>query len=365
MKLSLKNIGKISSASVELNGITIIAGENNTGKSTVGKALYSVFNSFYNIDKHIESERIQIIYSALRHVSRSLSNRSFYFGTTKRFATVILENADEYSQDVNKLENEIVKQFLKVDSSIVLTPEDRNVISEAAKRIIEVFNVSDDEILKNVVLKQLSVEFERQINNIFTNEPANIDLQIKNESVSIQVVNNNVVNVSKNIDLNTEVIYIDDPFVVDQQDDDFSFSVFGDFQAHKEHLKDKLFSNFTDGNIISEIINTNKLDDIYSKINSVCAGSVVDDKSLGFGYKNDKSDNVLNIKNVSTGLKTFVILKTLLQKGVLDYNGVIVLDEPEIHLHPKWQILFAELIVLIQKDFNMHILLNTHSPYFL
>lgn len=31
----------------------------------------------------------------------------------------------------------------------------------------------------------------------------------------------------------------------------------------------------------------------------------------------------------------------------------------------KWQLLFAELIVLIQKEFNLHVLLNTHSPYFL
>lgn len=33
MKLSLKNIGKIEDASIEINGITSIAGENNTGKS--------------------------------------------------------------------------------------------------------------------------------------------------------------------------------------------------------------------------------------------------------------------------------------------------------------------------------------------
>ena len=75
--------------------------------------------------------------------------------------------------------------------------------------------------------------------------------------------------------------------------------------------------------------------------------------------------NILDIKNLSAGLKTFVILKTLLEKGILEENGVIILDEPEIHLHPAWQIIFAELIVLIQKEFNMHILLNTHSPYFL
>ena len=44
---------------------------------------------------------------------------------------------------------------------------------------------------------------------------------------------------------------------------------------------------------------------------------------------------------------------------------IIILDEPEIHLHPEWQLKFAEIIVLIQKEFNTNILLNTHSPYFL
>ena len=54
MRLTLKNIGKIKEAEVELNGITVIAGENNTGKSTVGKVLYSVFNSFYKLEEQIK-----------------------------------------------------------------------------------------------------------------------------------------------------------------------------------------------------------------------------------------------------------------------------------------------------------------------
>ena len=60
-----------------------------------------------------------------------------------------------------------------------------------------------------------------------------------------------------------------------------------------------------------------------------------------------------------------MILKMLLSKGIIEENGTIILDEPEIHLHPEWQLLLAELIVLIHKEFGVHILLNTYSPYFL
>lgn len=51
MKLFLENIGKISKANIDIDGITVIAGENNTSKSTVAKSLFSVISSFYDIDK--------------------------------------------------------------------------------------------------------------------------------------------------------------------------------------------------------------------------------------------------------------------------------------------------------------------------
>ena len=57
MRLTLKNIGKIENADVKIDGITIIAGENNTGKSTVGKILFSVFNGFYKISDQVKRER--------------------------------------------------------------------------------------------------------------------------------------------------------------------------------------------------------------------------------------------------------------------------------------------------------------------
>ena len=47
--------------------------------------------------------------------------------------------------------------------------------------------------------------------------------------------------------------------------------------------------------------------------------------------------------NLSAGLKTFAIMKVLLKSGALEAGGTIILDEPEIHLHPAWQLAFAEI----------------------
>jgi predicted ATPase len=69
--------------------------------------------------------------------------------------------------------------------------------------------------------------------------------------------------------------------------------------------------------------------------------------------------------NISAGMKPFLIIKRLLEAGEIKELGILVFDEPEIHLHPEWQLKYAELLVLLQKEFNLNILLTTHSPYFL
>ncbi|WP_239650422.1 AAA family ATPase [Brachyspira hyodysenteriae] len=52
MELQLRNIGMIKEADITLDGLTLIAGENDTGKSTVGKALYSVVAGLNNAEKN-------------------------------------------------------------------------------------------------------------------------------------------------------------------------------------------------------------------------------------------------------------------------------------------------------------------------
>lgn len=60
-----------------------------------------------------------------------------------------------------------------------------------------------------------------------------------------------------------------------------------------------------------------------------------------------------------------MIIRKLLENGQINDRDVLILDEPEINLHPAWQLIFAELIIILQKEFNLTVLLSTHSPYFL
>ena len=55
----------------------------------------------------------------------------------------------------------------------------------------------------------------------------------------------------------------------------------------------------------------------------------------------------------------------LLKKGCLEENGTVIFDEPEIHLHPEWQRIWAEIIVLLHKELDLHVLISTHSSDFL
>ncbi|UTY37997.1 AAA family ATPase [Allocoprobacillus halotolerans] len=61
MQLHVENFAKIKEADIEIEGITVIAGENNTGKSTIGKLLYCFFNVFYNYEDRLYKQKVSAL----------------------------------------------------------------------------------------------------------------------------------------------------------------------------------------------------------------------------------------------------------------------------------------------------------------
>lgn len=363
MKLHLKNVGKVRSAAIEINGITVIAGENNTGKSTVGKALFSVFNSFYQSEKKIGEERRASIVNQVRMLFRDATAGFYYDADDTDLIGSLIACADDKLSDED-LKQIIFKLISQFDEKLTRHLREEEIL-ETSGRIVTSLRVQDDTIFQTILQRRLDAEFNEQICNLLSyDEVSEISLEIRGERLDIKIEHDKVVGPQKRLSLGTEAIYIDDPFVLDEVPGRV-WIVSRRLSDHRAHLREKLY--FTPGqvNVVEQIVANSKLDSVYSKVSAVCDGNVIKGKRSDLSYKIPGSDQTISVKNLSTGLKTFVILKMLLLNGQIESNGTIILDEPEIHLHPQWQLLFAELIVLLHREFGLHILLNTHSPYFL
>jgi len=55
MRLNINNIGIIKEADIALNGLTVIAGKNDSGKSTVSKVLYSMITTLEQVEYKLEN----------------------------------------------------------------------------------------------------------------------------------------------------------------------------------------------------------------------------------------------------------------------------------------------------------------------
>lgn len=73
----------------------------------------------------------------------------------------------------------------------------------------------------------------------------------------------------------------------------------------------------------------------------------------------------IEFSNMSAGLKIFTVLQQLISNYSLKRGDVLIVDEPEVNLHPTWQITLAEILVRIYKELGIFILANSHSPYFI
>lgn len=59
------------------------------------------------------------------------------------------------------------------------------------------------------------------------------------------------------------------------------------------------------------------------------------------------------------------ILQILLENRKLNENSFLIMDEPEVHPHPEWQLKLAKILVLLSKELNVNLFINSHSPQFI
>lgn len=357
MRITIDNIGKIKHADIDISSVTVICGTNGTGKSTIAKSLFSSFNSLSNISSKVEKEYNNSLASLA-------CNKVSPFDKSKEFAEKVI---------VNKLNN---KKVCDLASEYINNNEDYDSFING---YLEIMDIKSDKISEKLINRVFSSEFNNQINNIYSDDNGIIKLHVKDNTYEF-VINNNSVEIKNLAELSSEAIYIDDFKCIENvQNEDYNYKYVNNEKMqlfkkillenragldHESHLCIKL-ENLTENSVISEIINNKRFEKIFDKIFENCPGKIIINKDSKYAYHLDGTDKSLDMKNVAEGMKNFLLMKLLIENSTLLENGMLILDEPEMHLHPEWQLLFAELIVLVNKYLNTHILINTHSPYFL
>ena len=78
MEIKLENFGKIKSAEVKLDGLTLIAGKNDTGKSTIGKSLFAIISSLKNYPEMFETLKTKKFYQEhFNKISQTFQRKRF------------------------------------------------------------------------------------------------------------------------------------------------------------------------------------------------------------------------------------------------------------------------------------------------
>lgn len=376
MKLSIKNFAKIKEAEILIDGITVIAGENNTGKSTVGKILFSVFNSLSNIDEKIYEERFKEIKNTNATI---IQNYMVYKKRIRRVFSISMEANRIAGRINNKLEERAVG--FDVDDENLLS-EIKNIIStyikmeedetndgvlelseEIYKNTREILNLSEKQLALEIVSRYFRKVFHSQINSLSNKEDKEneILLKIKDEEIKIGFEKNRCNNLEDNIKIIHKAIYIDNPFIIDQLT---NIDLHPTDEELINILTEKRLEGIMDG-LIESVRAKEKLEDVYKTLDNVVDGEIsINPNDNEYYLQNSEFEEPISFHNLSAGMKSFVILKMLLEEGKLQEKDVLILDEPEIHLHPQWQIVYAELIVLLQKQFDLSVIVTSHSPYF-
>jgi len=376
MQLSIKNFGTIKDANIIVDGITVITGNNNTGKSTIGKVFYTFFNSFYEIEEKIdlaiENKRRNlyedVIYKQVIENNMDKLDRSRV--AIRRRVEYIVDEVLEKNEKDSNIVYEILKENL-ADRYHIEKDVITKIINEFKAKEKELNEIESIEIEKEILTRYFKKIFYGQINSLIdVDSEAEISVQIKKKEFKLIFKNDSCIDIVGNPNIVHEAFYIDDPFIVDEMGDYY----FGyrryrkrlSFPSIREHLISKLSESVeTMDNIVDVVISKEKLQQVDKILDETIGGKIVLERDGDLGLQGKQYSRPLKLSNLSTGLKAFIVIKRLLEVGQLRDKDVLIFDEPEIHLHPEWQMVYAELIALLQEKFDMTIIVTTHSVEFL
>lgn len=354
-RFSICSYHAIKEADIIIDGITVLAGPNGCGKSTISRWLYYMIDIATDFDSYLVKGYKTEINSLLQNITRAIRemwglHRGINNGLNilqsvddlKLDDNFSLDSIGEYSGKLHLFIGEFASQldkFLNAENvqeqrkDRVLNFLNQNLDGEEkarnAQTFAELISLQVDKMQQEVLYKSEDRSLTDVLSFLHTYlyEDEMVPVKIALQEEGVNIISDGRIGSLFNLD---KAIYIDTPMAFGL--DDFLKNVFWQrlrklmLEENGCHDKQNIRLLYR----ISEILN--------GKIN--VSDSLLGDKEMYYERKDGKL--LLPLDKIATGMKSFAYLFQLIKNGHLDDKTVLMIDEPEVHLHPQWVVVLLD-----------------------
>ena len=360
IEMSIENCRAIKKADIELNGITVVSGINGCGKTTMSKMLYYIFkntNDFESLAVSFFRSKVRKYCGPLDQALRIYHDSNQY--QRLEYMSLVLSSWNE--------ELELLKQVHETATELttILSQEGIDKSSTRYLRLIKIFqdvlDYKESDSLEYLIslvedkiqgLHNLAEEiWNKRPYHVLRDALQQYFPETNWDGIKVKEYGSYIMEDSLDTAIPPhfiqKVVYIDSPMTLKGPTrgryDYYSFDLIrmleGDNNRHQ--------------NIISDIIK-----------HEIIKGEAYFDQdtiSKGFLFR-DSRGRTFNLNECATGVRSFSIIQMLLDNGIIDENCLLIIDEPEAHLHPQWIVEYARILVLLSKELGVRILIASHNP---
>ena len=315
VELSVENFKAVKKADIALNGITVVSGINGCGKSSLSQLLYYSFyyaNHFNEIVDSVLNDELLRYVEVLRQIEREVNGLTSVNSIILRHVSVA--DKMKYLQYVENL----FTGFLSY-RDFVYSQKDEDIMN-SFKRIVRIIKNMFDDSLDD--LDKLLGLFYEEIETLF-------DVALRDKEKRHY-------------------------FLLHDYLDSYLKGIYPQKWVIREYGV-----SFAGGETKSV-----PLLHYIKRVAYIMKGEPLvekdDIRNPKLCYKRDDG-KIFDLKDCATGIKSFSILQLLLKNGFLQKDTLLIIDEPEAHLHPQWIVEYARMIVLLHKEIGVKFFVASHS----
>ena len=398
LELKIKNLGKLTDATVRIGRFTVFAGPNNTGKSFVSKSLYSIFDAananfaevFINdlispIENHIDiflgfdqsgSDALKSFYDEIKKMKSACQD--FSIEDIRRADSIahIFADSIETMQAMYPDVRAFIESATELQRSLFPDPSFKeNVLNGLKKDLNKLQRTLNNVDEMQIILSGLELKIRKNLiqnfqvpslSDLMGKKGASLEIDIENlgkfefsdEEIGFRIDRPGL----SKLQQYSKVIYLESPVYWKLKNALEDIRISPRFRYSRRKQISGIPGYFYDlaSALRQQYSGDMDFPELHEKLTGkdVLGGKIAISESGDLSFQ--ENGRSFSLPVAAMGITNLGILALLIERKVLDKGSFIFIDEPEAHLHPAWQVVMAETLFELAKG-GAHVVIATHS----